>query len=239
MSGNYQLAAEEYERLVFISEASNPIILRLIQSYRLNNQPLLALHRMKSLWNEPGEIDAGVAKEYFSLEIINGNYDELLNETKLNKQLSTADMAFFEASILLIKEQYGPAKSVIERIDFNQSPVLRSYHAIGSDAMGMKLKNPWVSGSMSAVIPGSGKIYTGEWQDGLIAMAIIGTSLWQSYRGFNKNGIESSLGWIMGAVGVGFYAGNIYGSVKSANKYNSQKKNIIKLRVQANFYNHL
>lgn len=239
MSGNFKLAAEEYERLVFTSRASDNLKLRLIQSYRLNNQPGFAHQRMMSIWDEPWNVDENLAKEYFTLGILNGNFEDVTGKIRQNKYLKPADAVFFEASILLHNEQFQQAKTMIEQLGNNQTPVLLAYKNLSCEAIDMKLKSPWLSGILSTIVPGTGKIYTGDWQDGLIAMALIGTSAWQSYRGFSKDGIKSPFGWLMGAVGAGFYAGNIYGSIKSANKYNNQKKTAIKLRVQAIFYTHL
>ena len=81
-------------------------------------------------------------------------------------------------------------------------------------------------------MPGSGKIYSGEWQDGLLAFSMIAATGLQSYIGFKKNGIESFSGWFFGTLGFGFYIGNITGSIKSANKYNFKKNEIIRLKVK-------
>ncbi len=239
MSGNFRLAAEEYERLIFTSNASNDLKLKLIRSYRLNNQPGFAHQRMMSFWPEPWNVDEHLAKEYFALGILNGSFEDVTGKIRQNNFLKPADAMFYEASILLLNEQYKQAKTMIEQIGANQTPALLSYKNISTEAIEMKLKSPWLSGILSALVPGTGKIYTGDWQDGLIAMALIGTSAWQSYRGFSKDGIKSPFGWLMGTVSAGFYAGNIYGSVKSANKYNNQKKTAIKLRVQAIFITNL
>jgi hypothetical protein len=75
---------------------------------------------------------------------------------------------------------------------------------------------------MSTFIPGSGKIYTKNWQDGLIALLFVASNAWQAYRGFSKDGVKSTYGWVFGSIGAGFWLGNIYGSYKSAQKFNKQ-----------------
>jgi hypothetical protein len=73
---------------------------------------------------------------------------------------------------------------------------------------------------ISAIIPGSGKIYSGYWKDGLFSLLVVSVTGIQAYRGFQKNGKNSTYGWIYLTVGTGFYVGNIYGSGKAAHKRN-------------------
>ena len=49
---------------------------------------------------------------------------------------------------------------------------------------------------------------------------MVGGTAFQAYRGFNNEGLSSTSGWIFTALSSGFYAGNIYGSAKSAQVYN-------------------
>ena len=55
---------------------------------------------------------------------------------------------------------------------------------------------------------------------------------------FNEKGIESVYGWIMGTLSVGFYIGNIYGSVKSARLYNNNQNLQYREKVIDHYINH-
>ncbi|MBE0663835.1 MAG: hypothetical protein IH597_15370 [Bacteroidales bacterium] len=239
LSGNYKLAADEYERLLFQYKADETQALRLIQSYRHSGQEDFAMQRMDLIWDTPLQISGNVANEYLILQILAGNYNFVIQNSRENTLLAPQEKLFFEASSLMLEQDYPQAFSMIWSADQEPEPVLKSYSSIAAEAMSMKLKSPALSGILSGIIPGSGKIYTGEWQDGLTTFVFVGSTAWQSYRGFSKYGISSPYGWIMGAISAGFYAGNIYGSVKSANKYNTEKRNNINIRVQAVFYNHI
>lgn len=81
-------------------------------------------------------------------------------------------------------------------------------------------KSGLTAGLMSAVIPGSGKVYCNRTMDGLYSLIIVGLSVWQAYDGFADDGVRSTRGWILGALGAGFYGGNIYGSVIAADQHN-------------------
>jgi hypothetical protein len=92
-------------------------------------------------------------------------------------------------------------------------------------------KKPWLAGCMSAIVPGTGKFYTGDVPDGILGLVFVGSTAYQSYRGFSKLGIKSPRGWIFGALSLGFYTGNIYGSVKAAKRKNQKKRDVYRKKV--------
>ena len=106
----------------------------------------------------------------------------------------------------------------------NQNPVIENLSIMYRTT---KTKSPVKAGIFSAVIPGSGRVYTQDYTNGLLSLLFIGGSAWQSASRFKQNGITSVTGWIYGGIAFGFYLGNIYGSVKSAKKYNNKKYQIL------------
>ena len=78
-----------------------------------------------------------------------------------------------------------------------------------------------------SVIPGLGKVYAGDWKDGVVSALIVGSMGYESYVGFHARGTRSVFGWIFAGLTVGFYGGNIYGSYKSAQRYNLRMDNEI------------
>jgi tetratricopeptide (TPR) repeat protein len=78
-------------------------------------------------------------------------------------------------------------------------------------------KSPRVAGFLS-ILPGAGFAYTERYRDALVAFLLNAGLIFAAYESFD-NGNEA-LGGIIAFVGTGFYAGNIYGSVSSAHKYN-------------------
>ncbi|MBI5806414.1 tetratricopeptide repeat protein [candidate division TA06 bacterium] len=85
-------------------------------------------------------------------------------------------------------------------------------------------RNRAVSGIMSAIIPGTGRIYSGRLYDGVSSMIMCGTLGFQAYRYFEEEGSNSAKGWVMGLIGGVFYLGNIYGSIKAADEYNNRQR---------------
>ena len=59
-------------------------------------------------------------------------------------------------------------------------------------------KNPLVAGCLSALVPGLGKVYTSEWQDGVYSFIYVALTGYLSYTGFHSAGVQSWKGWILG-----------------------------------------
>ena len=84
-------------------------------------------------------------------------------------------------------------------------------------------KQPFLAGALSAIIPGSGKIYCGQIGDGFYSLILNAVTGYLAWAGFHENGINSVQGWILGSIGGIFYIGNIYGSVITAQFFNDKQ----------------
>lgn len=81
-------------------------------------------------------------------------------------------------------------------------------------------KSEFLAGILSALIPGSGKIYTEEYGDGITAFVLTGLFTYLAYTNFDHK--HYTRAWIFTAVSAGFYTGNVYGSVASAQIFNAK-----------------
>ncbi|MEN8686532.1 MAG: tetratricopeptide repeat protein [Desulfuromonadales bacterium] len=79
-------------------------------------------------------------------------------------------------------------------------------------------KSPALAGTMSAVIPGSGQAYAGNYQDGMMAFLVNGLFIVGTVAAIDNE--NYALAGIVGGVGLPFYVGNIYGASKAARKWN-------------------
>lgn len=93
-------------------------------------------------------------------------------------------------------------------------------------------KSPWLAGSMSAVIPGSGSFYTGRKLEGVYAFFLSGL-FWLATADAMRNENDALTG-LFGFFTLTFYGGNIYTAVNSAHKYNDRlwSTNLQRLREQ-------
>ncbi|MCX8107118.1 MAG: hypothetical protein N3D80_14725 [Ignavibacterium album] len=79
-------------------------------------------------------------------------------------------------------------------------------------------KSELLAGILSSVIPGSGKIYTENYGDGITAFILTGLFSYLAYDNFKHN--HNFKGYLFSGIAAGFYFGNIYGSVASAQIFN-------------------
>ncbi|MFH1196755.1 MAG: hypothetical protein V1720_13720 [bacterium] len=93
-------------------------------------------------------------------------------------------------------------------------------------------KNPITAAILSAIIPGSGKIYTGDIGDGITALLSTGVCGFLAYDNFQAN--HDFRGWLFTGLTAFFYAGNIYGSAASAHLHNALVK--INFHTELNLY---
>jgi TM2 domain-containing membrane protein YozV len=92
-------------------------------------------------------------------------------------------------------------------------------------------KNPISASLLSAIIPGAGKIYTGEVSDGIFAFLATGLLSFLAYDNFKAE--HNFRGWLFAGLAAGFYAGNVYGSYASAQIYNARIKYEFNLRLDS------
>ena len=99
-------------------------------------------------------------------------------------------------------------------------------------------KSEVLAGILSTIIPGSGKIYTENYSDGVTAFILTGLFGYLAYTNFDHN--HDFRAWTFTGLSALFYAGNIYGSVASAQIFNARVylnfKNGVKLFLENHNY---
>ena len=83
-------------------------------------------------------------------------------------------------------------------------------------------KSEVLAGSLSAILPGAGYAYAGDWATGFMSLAVNGAFIAATWTALAQ-GLEA-LGILAGGVGLPFYIGNIYGSALAARKWNQAVK---------------
>ena len=101
-----------------------------------------------------------------------------------------------------------------------------------SQANHLPRKSPALAAAMSAVVPGSGKLYLGRSVDALMSFATSGLLLWLAYDHLANEGSDSRSGWVYLGLGSVFYFGNVYGSYKAAKIYNYQQQKDMDLKIE-------
>jgi TM2 domain-containing membrane protein YozV len=120
-------------------------------------------------------------------------------------------------SYLLGIHELLPKEKIINPFESSDKKIISDYYDWKTDP---PYKSPTLAGILSAVIPGSGKMYVGEWGDGITALLVTGLFAFLAYDNFQAD--HTARAWIFTGLGAFFYAGNIYGSVASAQIFNAR-----------------
>ncbi len=82
------------------------------------------------------------------------------------------------------------------------------------------VRHPMTAGLLS-IVPGGGQLYCNRYQDALTAFLINAGLIWAAWEAFDNE--QYALGGVISFVEFGFYAGNIYGAVSGAHKFNRDR----------------
>jgi len=218
LSGEYKMALAEYERLHFLQPQDTLIFFRLVQSYRLAGNRQVALEKIeKNLGNPDVKISSGLQKEYIRLLILNSRYNQCRKYLSETVCLPEPDIQFLKLSNEIMAGDFDTGRVLLQNPGVLMSfPLTNQYQVLLSKEAQFHYKKPAVAMILSGLIPGSGKVYTGNWKDGMVNFLMVFGSAFQSYRGFTKYGTGNAYGWIFGGISLIFYTGNIWGSGKAA-----------------------
>ena len=124
--------------------------------------------------------------------------------------------------IYIERGEFEKARSVFQKISLkNQTRYVVDMlsEELEKDVL-IPRKNPQAAGFLS-ILPGGGFLYCERYQDALVAFLLNGALILASWEAFDQG--NPALGGVIAAVEFGFYAGNIYGGIASAHKFNDQK----------------
>jgi len=226
-SGQYDRAHREFERLVFMDPSSDSLKLMLLKSYRLDAKNEIGILRAGQLFSDLDNAPFGIAMEYSKLLLNQRDWQLANNFWSSSKTIPETDKILLKTTVKIFESDFKNANSILSPIQSLDHELVKGYVSILDRGSKQHLKSPALAGIMSAVVPGSGKLYSKNWRDGLVSLIFVGGMAFQTVRNFNKHGINNYRGWVYGGIGAGFYLGNIYGSVKSTKDFNRKKINIL------------
>lgn len=229
-SGQYQLATEEFERVLFFYPKTDSLITKLFYNKRKSGDALGVINFTNKTYYNSDSINTSVFIEYIK-SLIQIKPQEALNVINKNTKLDTEQRIILQSYSYTSMYMWNEAIGKLNQLNNQSTSVLKS-KVVLNDALKYKYKKPILAAGLSLVIPGLGKVYTGNIKDGIIALVFVGINSFQSYRYFEKKGIKSVGGWIFGSLGTGFYLGNIYGSYKAAIIKNKKIKDAYKKQIE-------
>ena len=123
-----------------------------------------------------------------------------------------------EAGIALLQGRAADFISASEGFTFSQYALTdseRQLQGVFNDRFYGRHKSPLLAAAASAVIPGLGKVYAGEFAEGISSFLTVGSLAAITAENWSRNGFTNWKTLLFGTVGAIFYIGNIYGSYVS------------------------
>ena len=121
---------------------------------------------------------------------------------------------------LLYRHDWREARERFHNLPVNHSFHGTSHHIAEAipDIENSFRKSPLLAGVLSAAVPGSGQLYIGRRGDAWLAFLLNGLFLAGTVEALENK--QPALAGVLGLFEAGWYAGNIYGAVNGARKYN-------------------
>lgn len=234
-SKQYKLASEELERVLFYDKDNDSVKFQLIRAYLLDHEFEMVTKRMDSLYPDPLLMPRSYALEYSkALLSVNSIYQarKFINQSQ---KLTESDRLYLNLNVDLLDYKWDAAQSTFGLIKDQNFSLDAGYTNIFNRINTTRYKSPGLAMALSAVVPGLGKVYTNNWKDGLFSLIFVGGTAFQAVRGYKNYGKRSGFFIAYTTIAATFYLGNLYGSFKSANKYNERLRKQIHSEIRSVF----
>jgi len=216
---DYLRAIDEYGKYLKTND-DDTIQFNIALGYSLLNDHTNALHKFSLIVNSSPFYEQSRMEELKSLFLQNADSlfylsaNELLNS---NSPYSINAHRLNNTSLLLIENVLPEKGKFLIPFETDEKSILSNFY---DSKKNPPYKSEVLAGILSSIIPGSGKIYSENYGDGITAFLLTGLFSYLAYTNFENN--HPTRAWIFTALGAGFYAGNIYGSVASAQIFNAK-----------------
>uniref|UniRef100_A0A832G7G7 Tetratricopeptide repeat protein n=1 Tax=Ignavibacterium album TaxID=591197 RepID=A0A832G7G7_9BACT len=220
---DYLRAAEEYEALSKMN-LSDTILYKIGKSYSIIGNTHKALNYFSSIQSNSSLLKNAILESarIFYLAEDSNSLDKLVNDIHPSSvELKKLLIAFY-----LKINHLDKVNNDLFLFDDDDMSILKSLYERRKNPA---YKSETVAGILSAIIPGSGKIYTENFGDGITAFILTGIFSYLAYDNFKHS--HQFRAYLFSGLAAGFYLGNIYGSVASAQIFNA--------KVNFNFLNEL
>lgn len=231
--GDYNRAITEFLRLMYYYPDSSfrcKAAISVFYCYYYSNQFLTAIHWGEKIINqdlievaENLQFNLMIAVCYYQLENFPRSREHLAITINNNQGVTREKSLLLQGITFAKEENWEQAGQSFRQIpvDSKFSYKAREFEKLLKEGRDLKLKSLPVAGALS-VIPGLGYLYNGYPQTALSSFLVNSMFMWGTYEAFKNN--NRGLGYMMGFVSTGWYLGNIYGSVMTAERQNTKMK---------------
>jgi len=240
--GDYVRSAKEYERYLLNLQGADEALFKIGLCYRHTGDTQKAIGFFQRITKEYPKSDFKFSANYqisYSY-FLSGQYKEsigyieqVLKETEGEKRQKLETLLAFN---YLNQRQWRSASNLLNSVkmpleDKITENIMLELKDCSREGINLKRKSRFLASLMSAILPGSGKIYSKQFGNGIFSFVLVGTTGLLAWDGFRENGVKSVKGWIFGSLCSVFYTGNIYGSGISVLAYNHQAETDILMRL--------
>jgi len=217
---DYLRAALEYERLAETNR-NDTIEFKIALSYLHIQDYHTAIKKFSGVPKSSvyfNEAKLEVMKANFLINDFQGLRSHYKNSfiAEVNKYQKEREK-LFNFSYLFTDDELPSKDEFLLPFDVDENETISSFYNRKKEP---PYKSESLAGIMSAIIPGSGKIYTGDIGDGIVAFLTTTIFAFISYDNFKAG--HNTRAWIWTGVAAFFYAGNVYGSVAAAQVHNAK-----------------
>lgn len=228
-------AATEYERFIFIKDSIDKEYLASLyyqigMCYQQSSSFNKALKYFFLIQNEfPNSTE--LYKSYYQSAVIYsliGEYDKsntLISDFFSNKKVFNKynNMKYLVGINHMRMHNWEYANNYFDNLggELKNSNMTIKLKGIAIKGVNLNRKNVYISGILSALLPGAGKIYNHRLNEGITSLLHVGLFALATYKSY-----ERVDGWTLESTALGlttlvFYTGNIVGSISAARIYNT------------------
>lgn len=141
------------------------------------------------------------------------------------KSESYTDKALYQSAIVLMEMGEWEKASKTLLLIPKESPLSISSNIISSGLEHIDeipQKSPTVAGTLAAILPGAGHLYTERPGDAIVSFLLNGAFILAAVELFHHENYIA--GGIVTFFEIGWYSGNIYSAISSAHKYNKKTR---------------
>ena len=219
---DYLRAIDEYNAYLSIFK-NDTIKFKIAFAYSEMGKFSISLSKFRALFGSKSL--GNYSKLYYARENFkNKNFNYFLHEARNSVMPFANDSSFsFKNNIRMMQrfsELFGD--NIYQNASIFLSPFPKNIRNDVRSFYERKIKPNYKSeitaGVLSAIIPGSGKVYADKTGDGITAFLVTGLLTFLAVDNFNAN--HKTRAWIFTGLASAFYAGNIYGSLIAVRQYN-------------------
>ena len=224
--GEYYRAVTEYMRISsYFPAYRDSFLVRIADCYYKGDQFETAIQKYQRAYVR---IQDSVEKDYCVFQLARCRFQlqetteslELLSGLVSESAVWSNQAAYYMGYITAGQFKFNISSGWLGKVE-TAHPWYENAHALSKDVLqGNRLpqKKPLFAGFLSAVIPGAGYCYSGHPKIGVASLVLNSLFAYSAYEAFRED--TYVMGSTITLIGLGWYFGNIYGSVNKTEQYN-------------------